>query len=144
MPDRLLFSLSKIHYRLTSHFKRELKRIGIDLSPGQIGILLVLEGLGETTMGDLSRTLEIDNAAITRLVDKLEKSQLVGRRINPHDRRQMLIEITDEGLQKATAVKKVAHAANKKIGEGFSNEEMAIYKRVNQAILQKFSWSPLR
>ena len=24
MPDRLLFALSKIHYRLTAHFKREL------------------------------------------------------------------------------------------------------------------------
>ena len=139
MPDRLLFALSKIHYRLTSHFKRELKRIGIDLSPGQIGILLMLEGLGETTMGNLSRTLEIDNAAITRLVDKLEKGQLVGRRVNPDDRRQMLITISDGGLEKATAVKRVAQAANRKIEEGFSKAEMAVYKRVNQAIIQKFS-----
>ncbi len=139
MPDRLLFALSKIHYRLTSHFKKELMCIGIALSPGQIGILLVLEGLNETTMGLLSQTLEIDNAAITRLVDKLEKQQLVSRRVNPNDRRQMLIAITDAGLQKALAVKKVAQAANRKIEEGFSQEDMAVYKRVNQAIIQKFS-----
>ncbi len=139
MPDRLLFALSKIHYRLTSHFKKELKRIGIALSPGQIGILLVLEGLSETTMGLLSQTLEIDNAAITRLVDKLEKQQLVSRRVNPDDRRQMLIAITDAGMQKALAVKKVAQAANRKIEEGFSQEDMAVYKRVNQAIIQKFN-----
>ena len=139
MPDRLLFALSKIHYRLTSHFKKELKRIGIALSPGQIGILLVLEGLSETTMGLLSQTLEIDNAAITRLVDKLEKQQLVSRRVNPNDRRQMLIAITDAGMQKAVAVKKVAQAANRKIEEGFSQEDMAVYKRVNQAIIQKFN-----
>ena len=139
MPDRLLFALSKIHYRLTSHFKKELKRIGIALSPGQIGILLVLEGISETTMGLLSQTLEIDNAAITRLVDKLEKQQLVSRRVNPDDRRQMLIAITDAGMQRAVAVKKVAQAANRKIEEGFSQEDMAVYKRVNQAIIQKFN-----
>ena len=139
MPDRLLFALSKIHYRLTSHFKKELRRIGISLSPGQIGILLVLEGISETTMGLLSQTLEIDNAAITRLVDKLEKQQLVSRRVNPDDRRQMLIAITDAGMQRAVAVKKVAQAANRKIEEGFSQEDIAVYKRVNQAIIQKFN-----
>lgn len=138
MPDRLLFALSKIHSRLTAHFEKELKRLGIDLSPGQIGILLVLEQRGETTMGHLSRTLEIDNAAMTRLVDKLERQHLAERRINPDDRRQMLIAVTDEGLHKALAVKKMAQAANRRIEAGFSKQEMAVYKRVNQAIIEKF------
>lgn len=138
MPDRLLFALSKIHYRLAAHFKRELKRLGIDLSPGQIGILLLLEQLGETTMGHLSSALEIDNAAMTRLVDRLEKQHMVKRRINPEDRRQMLIAVTDGGLKNALAVKKMAQAANRKIEEGFSKNEMAVYKRVNQAIIEKF------
>ena len=92
-----------------------------------------------TTMGNLSRTLDIDNAAITRLVDKLEKKALVERSIDPDDRRQMLIAITAEGLDQAAVVKKIAKAANRKIKEGFTEEEITVYKRVNLEILDKFT-----
>jgi len=138
MPDRLLFMLSKVQHRLSAHIKRELKKEGVVLSPGQIGILLVLDLDRQTTMGHLGRSLDIDNAAITRLVDKLEKQNLVERRINPDDRRQMLIRITEIGLATAETVKKVAKTANNRIKEGFTEEEIAIYKRVNLAILEKF------
>jgi len=138
MPDRLLFMLSRIQNRLTSHIKNELKKEGIVLSPGQIGILLVLDRVSQTTMGNLSRALYIDNAAITRLVDKLEKQKLVERRINTDDRRQMLITITEAGLNQAIIIKKIAKAANSKIKDGFTEKEIEIYKQVNQAILKKF------
>jgi len=138
MPDRLLFMLSRIQNRLTSHIKNELKKEGIALSPGQIGILLVLDRVSQTTMGNLSRALYIDNAAITRLVDKLEKQKLVERRINTDDRRQMLITITEAGLNQAIIIKKIAKAANSKIKDGFTEKEIEIYKQVNQAILKKF------
>ena len=138
MPDRLIFMLSRVQHRLSSYFKRELKNKGLVLSPGQIGILFVLDGERQTTMGNLSRTLDIDNAAITRLVDKLENKALVERSIDPDDRRQMLIAITAEGLDKAAVVKKIAKAANSKIKEGFTEEEITVYKRVNLEILKKF------
>ena len=138
MPERLLFMLSKIQTRLTAHVKGRLSENGISLSPGQIGILLVLDRDRKTTMGQISRTLDIDNAAITRLVDKLEKQNLVERNINPDDRRQMLITITKDGLNKAGTVKKIVKVVNRKITEGFTEEEIAIYKRVNLAIIQKF------
>ena len=139
MPDRLLFSLSRIHYRVTSHFKNEFKKQGIDLSPGQMAILMALKRDRETTMGTLSRTIEVDNAAATRLVDKLEKQGLVERRLNRSDRRQMLIAITGEGLKRAQMLKAIVHDVNRRIAEGFSEEEMKIYQRVNQTILERFS-----
>ena len=108
------------------------------LSPGQMGILLALENEKQTTMGELSRILEIDNAAITRLVDKLEKLDFVERQINLKDRRQMLITITSSGMASASIVKTVVQSANNKIKEGFTKEEMDIYKRVNVSLLDKF------
>ena len=98
MQDRFLFMLSKIQNKLSSHIRRKLKEQGVVLSPGQMGILLALENEKQTTMGELSRILEIDNAAITRLVDKLEKLDFVERQINLKDRRQMLITITSSGM----------------------------------------------
>jgi DNA-binding MarR family transcriptional regulator len=139
LPDRLIFMLSKVQHRLGSYLKKEIKNRGVELSPGQIGILFVLDRERQTTMGNLSQTLEIDNAAITRLVDKLEKKALVERSINPDNRRQILITITTKGLNRAAVVKKIAKAANSKIKEGFTEEEINIYKRVNLEILQKFN-----
>ena len=138
MPDKLLFLLSRVQSKLTTHVKRELKKKDIALSPGQIGILLVLERDGQTSMGHLSQTLDIDNAAISRLVDKLEKQKLVKRYINLDDRRQVLIFATEAGMNHAREAKKVANAANSKIKAGFTEKEIAIYKKVNQAILEKF------
>jgi DNA-binding MarR family transcriptional regulator len=138
MPDRLLFMLSKIQNTLTGHFKRELKQAGLDLSPGQMGILLALKRKSEMTMGQLSQVIESDNAAVTRLVDKLEKQGFVARWINLEDRRQMLVAITEDGLAKAGIISQISRTANGRIMEGFSEEEMAVYRRVNLAILEKF------
>lgn len=144
MPNRLIFALTRIQTRVMTHMKQELQKAGAAFSPGQIGILLVLENVGQTSMGDLSQTLEIDNAAITRLVDKLEKQQLVERRINPDDRRRIQIAPTATGLEKARIVKQIAQATNRKITEGFTQEEIATYVRMNQAIIAKFSECPSR
>ena len=139
MNDRWLFLLSKVHFAVTVHFKKELKKEGLDITTGQFAIMIALEQTGQTSMGDLSRILDIDNSAITRLVDKLEKKQWVERRINPEDRRQMLVTITNLGLEKAVILKRIARSANAKIQEGFSDAEMITFKKINQGIIQKFT-----
>ncbi len=138
MSDKILFTLSKIAHALTSHVKQELKKDKIVLSPGQIGILLSLERERQTTMGQLSQSLEMDNAAASRLVDKLEKKGLVERFINPEDRRQIKISITDQGLKQARVTQKIANDMTQKIQEGFTEKEMDTYTRINQAIINKF------
>jgi len=138
MSDTLLFLMSKIQHALTTHIKQELQKEDIVLSPGQIGIMLVLERNRKTTMGELSQTLDMDNAAASRLVDKLEKKQMVERVINTSDRRQVNIGITEHGLHDAGIVKGIVRSANLKIQEGFSDKELEIYQRVNQSILKKF------
>lgn len=139
MPDRLLFMLSKVQHRLNGHIKRELKREGLSLSHGQIGILLVLDRDGQASMGHLSQVLDIDNAATTRLVDKLDGLGFVCRQTNPKDRRQVLITLTDSGQRSAEAVKAVARDANRRIKEGLSSDELAAFGRVGESIIQTFS-----
>lgn len=138
MSDRFLFLLSKVQNALTVHFKKELKKEGLDITTGQFAIMVALEQVRQTTMGDLSRLLDIDNSAITRLVDKLEKQGLAERRINPDDRRQMLVSVTDQGLEKAVILKRIAQEANQRIQDGFTPAEMDTFKNVNQGILKKF------
>ena len=90
-------------------------------------------------MSELSRILEIDNSAITRLVDRLEKSGLVRRQSNPADRRQYLIGITCKGMQQISAAQKISNAANDVIRKGFSDQEIEVFKRVIASVDDKFS-----
>jgi DNA-binding MarR family transcriptional regulator len=138
MADRLLFLLARVQHRLTSHVIRELKKVGALLSKGQMGVLVALRSRPEATMGELRDTLDIDSAALTRVVDKLQDKGLVLRRSNRQDRRQVLIQATEDGLRQAAAVVRVAKAANRRIQEGFSPGDLDAFKRVNAAILEKF------
>ena len=138
MADRLLFLLARVQHRLTSHVNRELKEVGLTLSKGQIGVLVALTERSEATMGQLRETLDIDRAALTRVVDKLEDRGLVERRIGERDRRQVLIRHTAEGRKQAAEVLRVVKAANRQIQQGFTPEELDVFKRVNAAVLEKF------
>ena len=138
MSDRYLFMMSRIQNRILRHIKGELKKEGLSLSPGQRGVLMALDKPGESLMGELSRTLDMDNAALTRLVTGLEKQGLVSREINPANRRQIRVSITSAGKRQADILIPIVRNANDLISRGFSPEEMALYNRVNQAILDKF------
>jgi DNA-binding MarR family transcriptional regulator len=138
MDDRLLFLLSKAQYKLQNYLKLQFKAQGIDISPGQTGILFLLAQQDLRSMSELSKILDTDNSAITRLVDRLEKSGLVLRQSNPKDRRQFLIGITDLGLQQALKAKKISQTANNKIRKGFTDKEIGIFKRVIAGFDEKF------
>jgi DNA-binding MarR family transcriptional regulator len=125
-------------FKLTNHLKLQFKAQGINISPGQMGILFLLEQQDLRPMSELSSILEIDNSAITRLVDRLEKSGLVRRESNPADRRQYLIGITGKGMQQTLEAQKISNAVNDKIREGFSDNEIAVFQRVMASFDHKF------
>lgn len=138
MEDRLLFLLSKAQYKLTNYLKIQFKVQGVHISPGQLGILFLLDQQDLRSMSELSNILEIDNSAITRMVDRLEKNGLVIRRANPKDRRQYLIGITDKGMQQALKAKDISNAVNDKIKDGFSELEIEVFQRVMASFDHKF------
>lgn len=142
MTHRYLFTLSRIQNRILGHIRTALSEAGLSLSPGQMGILLALENQldsGPVSMGDLSRILEMDGAALTRLSDGLCKKDFLCRNINPENRRQVLLLLTDTGREAAGILKTIVRAANQRIEDGFTEADMAVYNRINQAILEKFS-----
>ncbi|MEN8779824.1 MAG: MarR family transcriptional regulator [Desulfobacterales bacterium] len=49
------------------------------------------------SLGELTRLLHLNNSTVTGIVDRLEKRNLVRRVRQSRDRRQIHVEITDEG-----------------------------------------------
>ena len=138
MDDRLIFMLSKAQHTLSTYLKKKFNEAGVHISPGQMGILFLLAQKDLRPMNELSRILDIDNSAITRLVDRLEKSGLAARQLNPSDRRQYLIGITEEGRKQSAKAKIISKQANDKIKDGFTKSEITSFKAVIESFFYKF------
>ena len=75
-----------------------LRRYGLSLTA--VNILTILSGAGEPlSPHEIGERLLITRGGVTQLLDTLQKRSLVRRVAHPHDRRMLLIEITDEGRQ---------------------------------------------
>ena len=72
------------------------------LTPIQAKLLFVLM-IGPRVMGTLAKTFGVEKAALTGLVDRVERRGLVRRSAVPGDRRAFLISLTDDGRRAATA-----------------------------------------
>lgn len=71
---------------------------GVDLSMRQIAILLTIYLAPEPpTVRGLSKTLEISKPAVSRALDRLCDLGLVRRKIDPADRRNVLVQRTVKG-----------------------------------------------
>ena len=138
MDDKLLFQFSRAGHRLKTYIQNQMKAQGVDLSPGQAGILFLLNRQDAMIMSELGGILEIDNSAITRLVDKLEAMGFAERGMNPQDRRQYLISITEAGRTEIQKMKAIANQTNEIIKQGFSDVEIECFVKVIQSFHEKF------
>ncbi len=74
------------------------RRDGPDLSARQLGVFLTvyLEG-GPHTVRGLAAKLNVSKPAITRALDRLGELDLARRKVDPTDRRSMLVQRTLKG-----------------------------------------------
>src|SRR5438045_7472701 len=71
-----------------------------DLSATQYNVLRILRGAPEgLACGEIGNRMITRDPDITRLLDRLEKRDLISRRRDAKDRRMVLTHITSEGLK---------------------------------------------
>jgi hypothetical protein len=72
-----------------------------DITPPQYNILRILRGSKNIpmTLGDISSRMIDKSSNTSRLIDKLVAKDWVSREPNALDRRQMQIQITEQGLE---------------------------------------------
>ena len=79
--------------------------------------------MGYATPKQLSRILEIDAAAITRHLKKLEESGYINKRRNKENNREIYIEITEASKIKLNSCTKDTDIRNI-ISQGFYNDDL--------------------
>ncbi len=99
---------------------------GFDITMEQLVILEVLHTYGDMNMTELANRVWKQNANITRIVDKLEKRQLVIRNAVAGDRRANSISITKSGSKLFKDVVPIIVSNYKDITSSISKEEEEI------------------
>jgi|SRR5579864_1572983 len=68
-----------------------------ELTPGQFGVLVVIDanpGLSQTRLGN---ALSVDRSTVVAVIDRLEQRGLVLRQAAPNDRRSHALYLSEEG-----------------------------------------------
>lgn len=74
------------------------RRDGVDLSSRQLAIFLICYlNDGAHTVRGLAQNLNISKPAITRALDRLAELDYIRRKIDPYDRRSILVQRTAKG-----------------------------------------------
>ena len=89
------YYFAMLHRMVIARCKQDIMDLGIQVS--QIPFIAELIQCDQpVTQDDLSQSLAIDKSATARALDQLEKNGFVTRIVNPENRRQKLVGVTEK------------------------------------------------
>src|SRR4051794_4226025 len=125
---------TQAYQRATDGFDDEVGR-SLDLNPSDLRCLDWLTE-GPLTAGELAAATGLSNAAMTSLIDRLERRGFVARVRDSVDRRRVLVELTTEGGAKLARFYGPLAEEGGALLAGFSDEDLA---RVREFVVEATS-----
>lgn len=110
--------------------QREFKQINLSITHEQWTLLSALWDEDGQTQQELAEKTFRAKTSITRLIDKLEKQNLVTRIPDKKDHRVNLIYLTSKGKALEKITEPVLHKTYKKAIDGISEKDILICKKV--------------
>lgn len=114
----------KISTAINRTFLRAFTNEGIDITTEQWSVLACLWQKDKVTQQALCTLTSKDKPSMTRLIDKLEKANLVSRVSDHNDRRINLIHLTETGAKLKFKATEIVDTIAKKTLENISVDEL--------------------
>lgn len=129
------FYITQIKQRQDRIFEKLLKENGIELSGGQGRILFVLWKDDNLTVSEISRKTSLAKNTVSIVVDGMVQKGILKRTINPDNRRQTIISLTEYAKKIQDKYEQVSQRMNHLFYQGFSEEERTDFERYLARIL---------
>lgn len=110
---QLAIRLPRVAHYLRRAQRQELARHGMEV--WEFEVLITLRHVGTCTAGDLLRRLEVTSGAISNRLARLEKRGWIRRDVDAGDRRQVLVNLTSEGLEHTDEMLRVTTHADERL-----------------------------
>lgn len=95
--EALVQRVLDLQAELYRHLRPAREWLELDLTMSQMKVLLLLYSERAATMGQLASRLGVALSTLTGIVDRLVERELVARHESPHDRRQVVCQLTATG-----------------------------------------------
>ena len=122
--------LSMAYRSMTRRFVHNTHESGLDISLDQWMVLGPIWQLKNPSHKDLSEFCLKDKTSISRIVDTLEKKNLVVRVNDQLDQRMKRVVLTREGKQLFNHVVPIMEKTREEVRQGISESEIDAFKRV--------------
>jgi DNA-binding MarR family transcriptional regulator len=135
-PLQVTGRLSRIGPLLAKRQESVFGRLG--LNRGEAGALSALRIAGpphRLSPTRLGRGLMLSSAGVTSRIDRLERRGLVRRLADPDDRRGVIVELTDQGLEVVDAAVAAIAVSDRQLLERLDAEESAQLEAILRKLL---------
>lgn len=124
MSDPQIFRLMHQAHRAMFRAADRTLTMRFDITATQHGVLLYLHEHDGASMGELAGALGLKNAAISGLIDRMQKKRLLHRQPSERDGRSYVVELLPYGKDVIAASKMLIVEANQKLLNGFSETDL--------------------
>lgn len=127
--------VGKISGAINRAFLRAFTAEGIEITTEQWSVLACLWKKDGVTQQELCNLTAKDKPSMTRLIDKLEKANLVVRISGQVDRRINLIQLTEDGIKLENSANELVQQVAVKTLNGITEEEIQMSRVVLRKIM---------
>jgi len=128
--NKITETMDRIHRKMRAKLSNELSQGKITIP--QYHILDYLYNKGESVMREIADYLFVTPPAVTGIVDKLVKMQLVHRSFRSSDRRIIIVSLTQKGKNVISKIKNQSNELFLAILKGFSPKEKKNFLEVTE------------
>jgi len=123
LPGLLGYNLRRTQVAVFQNFTEVVG--AAELTPGQFGVLVVIDanpGLSQTQLGN---ALGIDRSTVVAVIDRLESRGLVARQPAPNDRRSHALHLSDSGKATLRRLTERVRAHERQIARHLAADDQA-------------------
>ena len=121
LPDLLGYHLRRAQSAVFQDFAASMN--GAQVTPGQFGVLTLIEANAGLSQTRLAGILGIDRSTLVAVIDKLERQGLVERAARPNDRRSHALKLSREGQSRFAALARLVKKHETRIARRLSPRE---------------------
>jgi len=134
--DFWCFRLAALGRKISRNYSAQFAPLGITAT--QSFVIFDLIDHDGSSVKDIALRIQLDSPAVTGVIDRLVKEQLVQRIEDPSDRRSLQIFLTSKGRHMAEELMPISDEFNRNLQAGFNPDELELFKNFLSRLEGKF------
>jgi DNA-binding MarR family transcriptional regulator len=136
--DKRLFFLLNMAQRKLFNYVDKACEDALDTSVTQLAALLYIVKHAGCLQKDVAKALSLNKSAVTGLIVRMEKNELLERFVSDEDARAIKLYPTPEGVQKTLDLMPFIDELNKLFSEDFTDEEIKTVLKFLNFVIKRF------